>query len=61
MTDKKVLAEYKCGCTWVGLRSECLEYCAIHGDDRRRLYHCTFEASETDGWSCKAPEGEQGR
>lgn len=31
-----IIADYKCGCTWVGKRSECLEYCGKHGDDRQK-------------------------
>jgi hypothetical protein len=48
-SSQYVLAEYKCGCTWVGLRSECCEYCAKHGDDRIRMYPA--QASDKQGWS----------
>jgi hypothetical protein len=33
-----ILADYRCGCTWVGNRRECLEYCGKHGEPRRRLH-----------------------
>jgi hypothetical protein len=43
MTEKvekgKWLAEYKCGCTDVAVRkSDLLEYCEKHGENRLRIY-----------------------
>ena len=32
-----ILADYRCGCTWVGVRAECIEYCAKHGEERRQM------------------------
>lgn len=32
-----VLADYRCGCTWVGLRRECMTYCARHGENRQQV------------------------
>lgn len=33
-----ILADYRCGCTWVGERGQCLEYCGKHGENRRRVH-----------------------
>lgn len=42
------IAEYKCGCTdEKRVKKELLDYCAKHGDDRRRIYRVpTAGASE---------------
>ncbi len=47
-----VLAEYKCGCTWVGDKEECIEYCQYHGEDRRRIINLRKkEDNMQTGWS----------
>jgi hypothetical protein len=32
-----IMADYRCGCIWVGLRDECIEYCAKHGEKRWQI------------------------
>lgn len=48
-----VLAEYKCGCTWVGPSDECIECCETHGEDRLRKRRLKKADAETmaEGWS----------
>jgi hypothetical protein len=45
-----ILAEYKCGCTWVGHRRECLEYCGKHGGDRCRMHPYHAVPKNEQGW-----------
>lgn len=45
-----VLADYRCGCTWVGEAEDCLDYCGKHGEDRRRLHNIGRPANVEKGW-----------
>ena len=56
-----ILADYRCGCTWVGKRRECIEYCAKHGEDRLQIIKLPAAPENELGWdwklSLKAVEG----
>jgi hypothetical protein len=46
-----ILADYRCGCTWVGKRSECIEYCGKHGEERRLIHRISSCPENEQGWS----------
>jgi hypothetical protein len=45
-----ILADYRCGCTWVGNRRECIEYCGKHGEPRRLMYRVADVPKDEEGW-----------
>jgi hypothetical protein len=45
-----IIADYRCGCTWVGKRSECIEYCAKHGEPRRQVMRINGVPEKDTGW-----------
>jgi hypothetical protein len=51
MLRAMALAEYECGCTWVGERKEVPDYCAQHGDDRRKVHLYPRVPEKEQGWS----------
>jgi hypothetical protein len=52
-----ILADYRCGCTWVGIRAECIEYCGKHGEYRRQIITVGREGDKHIelGWDWKLP------
>lgn len=58
--DKMILADYRCGCTWVGQADECIEYCAKHGEDRRRTHDIGPAALVEKGWCWQLPADKDG-
>lgn len=44
------LSDYRCGCTWIGRRSECSEHCIKHGEPRRRMHRITEVPLDQQGW-----------
>ena len=52
-----ILADYRCGCTWVGIRAECIEYCAKHGEERRQIIKVGREGDKSIalGWDWQLP------
>ena len=57
--DRWILADYRCGCTWVGPRAECIEYCGKHGENRRQMIPIKRENAERDGiigWDWQQPD-----
>lgn len=57
--QKMILADYRCGCTWVGQSSEKLEYCAKHGEDYRRSYPIGRATTIEKGWCWQLPDNLQ--
>lgn len=45
-----IIAEYKCGCTWVGNRRECIEYCGKHGETWRFITRIGDTPENERGW-----------
>jgi hypothetical protein len=45
-----ILADYRCGCTWIGFRRECIEYCAKHGEPRRLIHKIKDVPEDERGW-----------
>jgi len=53
-----ILADYRRGCTWVGKRSECLDYCGKHGKARRRMHRVPAVPDNEKGWCWEfGPDG----
>ena len=49
--DRLVLAEYRCGCSWVGRLDECFGYCEKHGGQRRRIFPLRRTNTLQHGWN----------
>ena len=45
-----ILTDYRCGCTWVGKRSKCVEYCGKHGEPRRLIRRIPTCPKNAQGW-----------
>jgi hypothetical protein len=48
-----ILADYRCGCTWIGKRSECINYCGKHGEPRRLIHRIPSCPENEQGWCWK--------
>jgi hypothetical protein len=47
------LADYRCGCTWIGRSSACSERCSKHGEPRRAMHRITDVPLDQQGWRWK--------
>jgi len=51
---KMTLAEYGCGCTWVGKQGEAAERCVRHGDGQTAISHHPNVSERGQGWNALA-------